>query len=41
MAEKYVWNEMPSFDGFNLLISSHHFAPDTVADTLKLYFGYL
>lgn len=41
LAEKYVWIEIPFFDGFNLLISSHRFAPDTIADILKWYFGYL
>jgi hypothetical protein len=36
-----VWVEIPSFDGFNILISSRYFAPDTTTDTLKRYFGYL
>lgn len=33
--------ELLSFDGFNLLISNHCFAPDTTVDTFKRYFVYL
>jgi hypothetical protein len=36
-----VWVEVPSSDGFNLLIGDNYFAPGSTADTLKRYFGYL
>jgi len=36
-----VWVEVPSSEGFSLLISNQYFAPDKIADTLKGYFGYL
>ena len=41
LAEECVWVEVPSSDGFSLLISDNHFAPDTTADTFKGYLGYL
>jgi hypothetical protein len=40
LAEECVWVEVPSSDGFNLLIGNRYFAPDITADTLKRYFGY-
>jgi hypothetical protein len=41
LTEEFVWVEIPSSDGFTLLKGNLHFAPDTTADTLKRYFGYL
>jgi len=41
LAEGCVWVEVPSSVGFSLLIGDHYCAPDTTADTLKEYFGYL
>jgi hypothetical protein len=41
LTEEFVWVEIPSSDGFTLLKGNLYFSPDTTADTLKLYFGYL
>jgi hypothetical protein len=41
LTKEFVWVEITSSDGFNLLKVDLYYAPDTTADTLKLYFGYL
>jgi len=35
MAEKCVWVNISTSDGFNLLIGNHYFVPDKTADTLE------
>jgi hypothetical protein len=35
MAEECVWVDILTYDGFNLLIDYHYFAPDKTADTLE------
>ena len=39
LAEEFVWVQIPSSDGSNLLIGNLYFAPDTTVDTVKRCFG--
>jgi hypothetical protein len=38
LVEECVWVEIPTTDGYNLLIGNHYFAPHTSVDTIKQYF---
>jgi hypothetical protein len=37
--DEYVWVEIPTFDGLNLLIGNHYFPPDTKPEIIANYFS--
>jgi hypothetical protein len=38
LVEECVWREIPTTDGYNLLIGNHYFLPGISVDTIKQYF---
>jgi hypothetical protein len=39
--EEFVWVEIPTYDGLNLLIGNHYFLPDTKPEIITNYFSFL
>jgi hypothetical protein len=39
--EECVWVEIPTLDGFNLLIGNHYFPPDAKSENIATYFRFL
>jgi hypothetical protein len=41
LCEECVWVEIPTLDGFNLLIGNHYFPPDAKPENIARYFRFL